>query len=225
MLPAFLTLWFLVKIPLLCVLTARYTSQWSALPTWVYPLGTLLTLWWDPVINTAPPFLGLEPQRTEHRGDKLLCPQLFNLSNYILKAWLTWGQIGFELSLELNISCKMSCVLLNEASHHLNAPRQRRRSQPVLSQVLLSSSPIREVTPTPLGEESEGMGPETEEVCKWTANPSTWNRKAVREDGLSPSLFKRGSPASCSMPYLYHISWWLAWVGIYSKCSLKEHFL
>jgi len=60
----------------------------------------------------------------------------------------------------------MSFVLLSEASHHLNAPRQRRRSQLVLSQVLLSNSPTREVTPTPLGKESEGMGPETEELCK-----------------------------------------------------------
>lgn len=71
---------WLRKMPLLvAVLTAWYTSQWSALSTWVYPLGTLLKLWWDPVINTSLSFFGLEPQRTEHRGDKLLCPWLFSL--------------------------------------------------------------------------------------------------------------------------------------------------
>lgn len=136
------------------------TIYFTMISTWVYPLGTLLTLWWDPVINTGPPFLSLEPQRTEHREQASLS-STFNLSNYILKAWLTWGQIVFELSLKLNISCKMSFVLLSEASHCQMPPRQRRRSQPVLSQVLLSSSPIRKSLLLP-GRESEGMGPETE---------------------------------------------------------------
>ena len=91
----------------------------------------------------------------------------------------------------------------------LECPKTEKRSQPVRSQVLLSNSPIRGVTPTPLGKESEGMGPETEELCKWTPNPSTWNHIAVGEDDLSPSLFKRGSTAFCMCPIsiIQHNDW------------------